>query len=102
MRIQNHPIFGKIKETEKVRIKVDGKEIDAVRGEPVAAALMANGIRTFRYTKKYNEPRGIFCALGRCTDCLMIVNGVPNTRTCVTCVENGMEVETQHGLGVVK
>ena len=102
MRILNHPILGKIKEFERVKIRVDGKEIDALRGEPVAAALMANGIKVLRYTKKYNEPRGIFCALGRWPDCLMTVNGVPNTRTCVTCVENGMEVETQHGFGVVK
>ena len=102
MRILNHPILGKVKQTEKVRIKVDEKEIDAIRGEPVAAALMANGIKIFRYTKKYNEPRGIFCALGRCTDCIMVVNGVPNTKTCVTTVEDGMEIETQHGFGVVR
>ena len=99
MRIREHPILGKSKKNEKVKIKVDGKEIEAFRGEPIAAALMANGIKIFRYTRKYEEPRGIFCALGRCTDCVMTVNGIPNTRTCVTPVENGMEIETQHSLG---
>ncbi len=45
------------------------------------------------------EPRGLFCAIGRCTDCVMTVDGVPNVRTCVTLVEGGMSIETQRGLG---
>ena len=47
-------------------------------------ALLAAGRRTFRRTTQRNEPRGVFCALGRCTDCVMIVDGQPNVRTCVT------------------
>ncbi|MDU6534003.1 MAG: (2Fe-2S)-binding protein, partial [Intestinibacter bartlettii] len=60
--------------------------------------LMAAGIKSFRTTAKRNEPRGIFCAIGRCTDCMMVVDGIPNTRTCVTMVKDGMKVETQKGL----
>ena len=52
-----------------------------------------------RYTTKQHTARSIFCGIGRCNDCKMIVNGVPNTRTCVTPVEEGMTVETQYGLG---
>ena len=44
-------------------------------------------------------PRGIFCGIGRCTDCVMTVDGQPNVRTCVTPVRAGMKVETQQGLG---
>ena len=51
-------------------------------------------------TAKRHEPRGIFCAIGRCTDCKMTVDGVPNTRTCITLVKDGMRVEFQDGLGV--
>ena len=40
----------------------------------------------------------IFCAIGRCTDCVMIVNGVPNVRTCVTPLEEGMQIQTQYGV----
>ena len=99
MRIENHPILGKPKRGRKVTIVFDGRAIDAYEGEPIAAALMAAGVRVFRYTEKMKEPRGVSCALGRCTDCVMIVNGVPNIRTCVTPVEHGMRVETQQGLG---
>ena len=99
MRIEDHPILGKPERGKKVVVLFDGKAIEAYEGEPIAASLAAAGVRIFRYTEKLKEPRGISCALGRCTDCVMIVNGIPNTRTCVTPVEDGMRVETQFGLG---
>jgi aerobic-type carbon monoxide dehydrogenase small subunit (CoxS/CutS family) len=99
MRIEDHPILGKPKRGVKITIQFDGRPIEAYQGEPIAAALWASGIRIFRYTTKRKEPRGISCALGRCTDCVMIVNGIPNTRTCVTPAENGMKIETQEGFG---
>jgi predicted molibdopterin-dependent oxidoreductase YjgC len=83
-----------------VTITVDGKEIKALKGEMIASALVAAGIKVFRYTAKKHEPRGVFCAIGRCTDCVMEVNGVSNVRTCVTPVEDKMQIETQNGLGV--
>ncbi|MFZ5754732.1 MAG: (2Fe-2S)-binding protein [Bacillota bacterium] len=78
---------------------VDGKKIPAKEGEPIAAALLAAGIRKFRVTPKDGNPRGIFCGIGRCTDCIMTVDGQPNVRTCVTPVRNGMVIESQKGLG---
>ena len=99
MRILDHPVLGKMEPRKKVNIEVDGKVIDALETEFVAAALAANGTKIFRYTRKYDKPRGISCAIGQCTDCVMVVNGIPNTRTCVTLVEEGMKVETQYGLG---
>ncbi len=99
MRVTHHPILGDLPDSNEVKIQVDGKEITAVAGEPVAAALAAAGIRVHRYTVERSEPRGIFCAIGQCTDCVMTVNGVPNVRTCITPVVAGMVVETQHGTG---
>jgi len=95
MRILEHPILGKSPERKTVRIEIDGEVIGAFEGEPIAAALIANGIRVFRYTRKREEPRGIYCAIGQCSDCVMIVNGVPNVRTCITSVEDGMKIERQ-------
>lgn len=99
MRVEDHPILGRDEEQKSVHITVDGKKIPAKEGEPIAAALLAAGIRKFRYTQKENKPRGIFCGIGRCTDCIMTVDGQPNVRTCVTMVKDGMVVETQKGLG---
>ncbi len=98
MRIQEHPIldFGK-KRGKKVTIYFEGKPIEAYEGEPVAEALHAAGIRILNYTHEKRRPRGLFCAIGKCSSCLMVVNGIPNTRTCITLVEDGMRVERQVG-----
>jgi len=98
-RITEHPILGPLETVREVAIYVDGEKIIAREGEMIAAALTAKGKRVFRYTGKRHEPRGIYCGIGRCTDCVMIVNGVPNVRTCVTPVEEGMVIETQQGIG---
>ncbi len=99
MRIEDHPILGRVERGKEIALTVDGKSVVAFEGEPIAAALMAVGRRVFHYTTKRREPRGVFCAMGRCTDCIMIVNGQPNVRTCVTPARDGMIIETQIGRG---
>lgn len=101
-RIIDHPVLGPLPEVEMVTIIVDGEPIEARKGEMIAAALIATGKQYFRRTVKTHEPRGIYCGIGRCTDCVMTVNGIPNVRTCVTAVEDGMVIETQMGYGVWK
>lgn len=101
-RIVEHPVLGVLPESEMVRIIVDGEELFARKGEMIASALMASGKQYFRKTIKVHEPRGIYCGIGRCTDCVMTVNGIPNVRTCITAVEEGMVIETQMGYGAWK
>ncbi len=81
---------------KQFEILVDGKPVIVYEGETIAGALIASGIRTFRHTMKNGAPRGIFCGMGICFDCAMTVNGIPNIRSCITQVEPGMKVETQH------
>ena len=97
-RIENHPILGETPKRKKVTFSYDGKLLEGYEGEPIAAALKAAGVMAHRYTAKKHEPRGIFCAIGRCTDCVMIVDGKPNIRTCITPLEAGMVVQTQYGV----
>ncbi|NLG86389.1 MAG: (2Fe-2S)-binding protein [Firmicutes bacterium] len=99
MRITNHPLLGPQPPVNLVPLEVDGQVIWAKEGEPIAAALLAYGIRLCRTTKRRGEPRGVFCGIGHCTDCVMTVDGIPNVRTCVTPVRAGMKVTTQRGLG---
>ena len=63
----------------------------------IAEALKANGVMIHRYTAKKHTPRGMFCAIGRCTACVMVVDGEPNVRTCMTPLKEGMVVQTQYG-----
>ncbi len=99
MRVTEHPILGTLDVSNTVTIYFGDTPIKALEGEPISAALLNAGVVAFRKTHKNGEPRGIFCAIGRCTDCMMIVDGIPNTRTCVTPVRDGMRVEMQNGLG---
>ncbi|MEA5031529.1 MAG: (2Fe-2S)-binding protein [Sphaerochaeta sp.] len=101
-RIIEHPVLGPLPEVPMVKIIVDGEQMEAREGEMIAAALIATGKKYFRKTIKTHEPRGIYCGIGRCTDCVMTVNGIPNVRTCITPVEEGMVIETQMGYGVWK
>ena len=98
MRIEQHPVLGTYEKGPLVTFTLDGKEMTGYEGEPIAAALRAAGVMVHRHTLKENEPRGIFCAIGRCTDCVMIVDGEPNVRTCVTPLRAGMKVQTQYGV----
>ena len=79
------------------RFHFEGQEITAPEGKSLAAALTEAGVRAFRDTAKEAE-RGIFCGMGVCQDCLVTVNGAPNTRACMTRVEEGFEVERQVAL----
>jgi predicted molibdopterin-dependent oxidoreductase YjgC len=99
LRVEEHVVLGKEDPAKIVEITVDGKKIRAREGEKILAALLAEGIIVNRYTVKREEPRGLFCGIGQCTDCAMIVNGKPNVRTCITPVKEGMIIETQYGLG---
>lgn len=96
-RIKEHPVLGEAPEGKLVTFQYDGKELEGYEGEPIATALRVAGVMTHRYTAKTHEPRGVFCAIGRCTDCVMVVDGQPNVRTCITPLKEGMVVQTQYG-----
>lgn len=99
--MRKHPIL-KFDRGKEVRIRFNGREIKAYENEAIAAALYAAGVRVFSRSFRYHRPRGFFCAIGKCSTCLMRVNGVPNVRTCVTPVEDGMVIEAQKGFPSVE
>ena len=80
-------------------IHVDGQVVVAYEGESLAAALFATGRRFTRWTARTGEPRGYFCGMGVCQDCLVTADGTPNVRACMLPVRDGLRVETQRGLG---
>lgn len=77
----------------------DGEPMRAEAGQTIAAALMADGIVSWRLTRFGDSPRGILCGIGVCYDCLLTLNGEPNVRACVTRVEAGDDVRRQDGVG---
>lgn len=76
----------------------NGVELTAREGQSVAAALIAHSERITRLTRTAGKPRGIFCGIGVCFDCLIIIDGQPNQRSCITEVKAGMVVAVQDGV----
>ena len=97
MRITEHPIIDFAKRG-KVAFSFDNQSIEGYENDTIASALYASGISKFRESLTLRRPRGFFCAIGKCSSCLMEVNGKANTRTCITPVKKGMVVKTQNGL----
>jgi predicted molibdopterin-dependent oxidoreductase YjgC len=77
-----------------VQISVDGEMIAAYEGESLAAAMLASGRRVFGHTHPQGHPRGIFCGMGVCYECLVSVAGRERVRACIVTVEDGMRVST--------
>ncbi|MBO8178950.1 MAG: FAD-dependent oxidoreductase [Archaeoglobus sp.] len=96
-RLQEHPIVD-FKRGKEVTIYFNDQPVKAYEGETVAAALYAAGVRVFSRSFRWHRPRGFFCAIGKCSACMMEVDGIPNVRTCKVYVRDGMQVRTQSGL----
>ncbi|MCD9021135.1 (2Fe-2S)-binding protein [Cohnella silvisoli] len=91
-RIQDHPILGRKPQREPVSFTFNGKPMTGYPGEPIAAALLAAGIRTLRKQEESGNPRGLYCAIGHCMECRLSVQGKGIVRSCLTPIEEGMNV----------
>ncbi|MEU1404124.1 (2Fe-2S)-binding protein [Streptomyces sp. NPDC005728] len=80
-------------------VTFDGRPVGALPGQTVAAALWAAGVTSWRSTREAGRPRGVFCGIGVCFDCLVTVNGRPNQRACLVPVRPGDVIRTQEGTG---
>jgi predicted molibdopterin-dependent oxidoreductase YjgC len=81
-----------------VTIFIEGKPIQVPTGEMVAAAVLASGLGWVRSTPVSGAPRMPYCLMGVCFECLMEIDGVPNSQACMTQVREGMRVERQAGV----
>ena len=84
---------------ERFEIRLDGEPVTVEAGQTVGAALIASGRRSWRRTRRGGQPRGVFCGIGVCFDCLATINGVPNQRACLVEARPGDAVTTQQGAG---
>ncbi len=100
MRIEHHPILAFPKK-EKIFFMFEGQKVYGFEGDTIASALHALGIQTLSYSIKEHRPRGFYCAIGNCASCNMVVDGIPNVRTCITMLKPGMVVERQTNKGVI-
>jgi predicted molibdopterin-dependent oxidoreductase YjgC len=80
-----------------VTVAVDGIAVTARAGDTVAAALLAAGFLSFRTSPVSGAPRGPYCMMGVCFDCLTTIDGVGSRQSCLVLVREGMRIETQRG-----
>ena len=100
MRIEQHPILD-IEKKSEIHFTFNGQNVTGYDGDTVASALHAADVRVLGRSIFLHRPRGFYCAIGNCSSCMMVVDGVPNIKTCITPLREGMDVRTQEGLGVV-
>lgn len=79
---------------KRIEFTFDGASLTALDGQSVAAALAAAGIREFRRTAE-GSPRGMFCGMGVCQDCLVEIDGEPNVLACAAKARPGIKVRAQ-------
>jgi D-hydroxyproline dehydrogenase subunit alpha len=79
--------------TPTVEISFDGRTLTALAGESVAAALSAAGIVAYRKLHS-GAPRGLWCGMGACFDCLVTIDGKASQRACLAKVSAGLRIES--------
>ncbi len=97
-RLTLHPVL-EFNRGRMITFYFEGEPLRAYEGETIAAALHAAGVRVLRFSPRRHRPRGFFCAIGKCSACLMIVDGKSNVRSCITLLRDGMQVARQEGKG---
>lgn len=81
---------------DTVRVAVNGKQVDVPAGRSAAGALMlVAGQSSWRVTRREEAPRGLFCGIGSCFDCLVTVDGEDQQRACLVPVAEGMHIDTE-------
>jgi sarcosine oxidase subunit alpha len=94
LRIHQHPILD-FTWDKPLSFIFNKKTYQGFKSDSIASALHANDIITFSKSLRYQRDRGFFCGIGKCSSCLMRVNGIPNVRTCIAPLTENITVETQ-------
>ena len=90
----SRPVFRRLKQPERrVSVVIDGETVQLPEGEPLAAALLAEGRLATSHSLRRDEPRGPLCLMGTCGQCSAEIDGARHQRTCRTSVREGMRVD---------
>ncbi len=80
-------------------VTLDGEEVMVSSGQTIAAALIASGRTAWRTTRVDQRPRGVFCGIGVCFDCLVTLNGQRSVRACLVTAAPGDDIRSEGGPG---
>ena len=83
------------RESRILTISVDGSTLEGAEGQTIAGVLLGSGRLGWRTTSVGGRPRGVFCGIGVCFDCIAEVNGERDVRLCQRRAEDGDVVHSQ-------
>ena len=96
LRLMTHPVLDvSMDDRKKVSITVDGRSLDVIDGEILAAALWANGFISLGHNPSNGSHRGLYCGIGHCYECRVTLDDVEDIRSCLIRVRDGMRVSLQ-------
>ena len=98
-RIKQHPILP-IEEKEQFEFFWENRTLIGCKGETIASALIANGVKIFGHHPKDGTPQGIFCANGQCAQCMVMANDIP-VKSCMELIKPGMRISPSEGLPIL-
>jgi D-hydroxyproline dehydrogenase subunit gamma len=78
-----------------IAVMVEGTVVHVPAGASAAAAVLAAGFRSIRETPVMGAPRGPYCMMGICYECLAEIDGAPNRQSCMIEVRPGMQIRRQ-------
>ena len=99
-RVIRHPVVAIPEGRREVHFSFDGVGMAGFEGEAISSALFANGVTRFSVHPKGGAPQGIFCANGQCSQCTVIVDGLPR-KACITALREGMDLRAMDGLPIL-
>ena len=95
-RITRHPVLDE-PSARKVDFTLNGRPVEGIEGEAVSSSLFALGVHVFGHHHSDESAQGMFCANGQCSQCTLLINGIPR-KSCIVPLEAGMKVKTLEGL----
>ena len=78
-------------QSDHVLVMFEGADLMLPCGENLAGALLVAGVMPFRFTPVSGAPRGPFCMMGTCFDCLVQIDGL-TVQACMLQVSEGLEI----------
>jgi len=81
-----------------VSFRFEGREIEGLEGDTVAAALLAAGVDSLKDAPVSGDPRSPYCMMGVCFECLVEIDGAGHQQACLIPIRQGMDVKRHHAV----
>lgn len=76
-----------------ITVNYNGEAVEGQAGDTVASALIAAGDPALRVARE-GDKRGVFCGMGVCAECTVMIEGKGESLACMTPATDGMVVDS--------